>query len=101
MTGFPCVETWFLGFMQLLCHDSVLLLCRDNVMTEVSLSRPRWSQQEVRCWNRFGLRQGFYVATKCFYVAIEFGQDQEFLCRDKIFLCLDRVSQGEENSMLG
>ena len=24
-------------------------------------------------------------------MAIEFGQGQEFLCRDKVFLCLDRV----------
>ena len=26
----------------------------------------------------------------------EFSQDQEFLCRDKIFLCHDKVGQGEE-----
>ena len=44
------------------CRDSVLLLCRDNVVTEVSLSRPRRSRQEVRCCNRFGLGHGFYVA---------------------------------------
>ena len=41
--------------------------------------------------------RSFYVATKYFCVAIEFGQDQEFLCLDKIFLCRDRVSQGDEN----
>ena len=34
--------------------------------------------------------------TNCFYVAIRFGQDQEFLFRDKIFLCRNRVGQGEE-----
>ena len=34
--------------------------------------------------------------TECFYVATELGQDQEFLCRDKIILCCDRVGQGEE-----
>ena len=61
------------------------------------MSWPRWSRQEVECCNRFGLGQGFYVKTKCFYVAIEFGQDQEFLCCDKIFLCHDKISQGEEN----
>ena len=45
VTRVPCVTTWFSGFMQLLfrdivlpCRDSVLLLCRDNVVTEVSLS---------------------------------------------------------------
>ena len=37
-----------------------------------------------------------YVVTEDFCVAIEFGQDQEFLCHDKIFLCRDRVGQGEE-----
>ena len=36
------------------------------------------------CYNRFGLGKGFYLMT-------EFGQGQEFLCRDKVFLCLDRV----------
>ena len=50
-TGVPCVATWLLGFMQLLgrdivfpCRDSVLFLYHDNVVTEVSLSRPRWSR---------------------------------------------------------
>ena len=42
------------------------------------MSRPRWSRQEVRCCNRFGLGQGFYVA-------IEFGQGKEFLCRDRVW----------------
>ena len=58
-----CVVTWLSGLMQLLgrdivfpCRDSVLLLFRDNVTIEFSLSRPRWSQQEVRCCN-------LYVAT--------------------------------------
>ena len=52
--------------------------------------RPRRPRQEVRCCNRFVLRWGFYVV-------IEFGQDQEFLCHDKIFLRRNRVDQGEEN----
>ena len=26
----------------------------------------------------------------------EFGQDQEFSCRDKVFVCCDRVGQGGE-----
>ena len=46
-TGVPCVATWFSGFMQFPCHDivlpfhdNVLLLCHDNVVTEVSLLRP-------------------------------------------------------------
>ena len=30
----------------------VLVLCRDDVTTEVSLSRPRWPRQEVRCRDR-------------------------------------------------
>ena len=30
----------------------VLILCRDDVATEVFLSRPRWPRQEVRCRNR-------------------------------------------------
>ena len=41
--------------------------------------------------------RSFYVAKEYFCVAIEFGQDQEFLCRDKIFLGRDRVGQGDEN----
>ena len=56
--GVPCVATWLSSLMQLLgrnivfpCHDSVLLLCCDNVAIEVSLSRPRRSLQEVRCCN--------------------------------------------------
>ena len=32
-----------------------------------------------------------YVATECFCVVIEFGQGQEFLCRDRVFLCCYRV----------
>ena len=47
-TGVPCVATWLLGLRQLLgqdivfpCRDSVLLLCRDNVTTEATLSRKR------------------------------------------------------------
>ena len=35
--------------------------------------------------------------TRCFYAATEFGQDQEFSCSEKIFLCHDRDGQGEEN----
>ena len=42
--GVPCVATWLSRLRQLLgrnvvfpCRDSVLLLCHDNVMTEVSL----------------------------------------------------------------
>ena len=29
--------------------------------------------------------------TKCFYVATEFSQDQEFSCRDKVLVCTDKV----------
>ena len=54
--GFPCVATWFSGYRQLpgrdivfLCRDSALFLCRDDVAEEVSLSRSRRPQQEVRC----------------------------------------------------
>ena len=36
------------------------------------------------------------VGIKCFFAVTEFGQDQEFLCHDKIFLCYDRVGQSEE-----
>ena len=50
------MATWFSSYRQLLgpnivflCRDSVLLLCHDNVATEVSLSRPRRPLQEVRC----------------------------------------------------
>ena len=32
-----------------------------------------------------------YVAKECFYVAIEFGQSQEFLCNDRVFSCCDKV----------
>ena len=34
--------------------------------------------------------------TKFFYAPTELGQDQEFLCRDKIISCYDRVGQGEK-----
>ena len=69
MTGVPSVAILFLGFMQLLCrdivlpcHDNALLIYRDNVMTEVSLSRPRRSEQEVRCCNGFDLgRELFFM----------------------------------------
>ena len=51
-----CVATWFLGCRQLLgrdivfpCRDNALLLCRNDVMTKVSLSRSRWPRQEVKC----------------------------------------------------
>ena len=37
------------------------------------------------CCNRFGLGKGFYAATWHFYVAIEFGQGEEILCRDREF----------------
>ena len=63
-----------------------------NVAIEVSLSRPRWSRQEVRCCNRFGLGRGFYVTTECFYVVTEFDQGQGILCRDREFLCRTRIS---------
>ena len=33
---------------------------------------------------KFGFGQGFYIATKCFYAVIESGQDQEFLCHDRV-----------------
>ena len=39
----------------------------------------------------FGLGQGTYVATNCFYAMTKFGQAQEFLCRDKIFLSRDKI----------
>ena len=109
------------------CQDSPVLLCRDDVATEVSMSRLRRPRQEVRCrtlrvatclvlvgflccdrvflcrnrvWSRprilmsrqiiFVSQQSlvktksFHIVTKYFCVAIEFSQDQEFLCRDKI-----------------
>ena len=55
------------------CVVTVLFFfCRDIVATEVPLSLLRRSQQEVR-------------------VVMELGQGQEFLCRDRVFLCHDRV----------
>ena len=45
----------------------------------------------------FCASQGSYVMTKCFYATTKLGQEQEFLCRDKIFSCHDKVGQGEEN----
>ena len=32
-----------------------------------------------------------YVMTECFFVSTKFGQGQEFLCLDRVFLCRDRV----------
>ena len=97
-TRVPCVATWLSGLMQLLGRDiaffhvvtcSVLLLCRDNVAIEDSLSRPRWSRPEVRCCNLriaiglalardFMSRQslvkvkGFHVVIENFYIVKEF-----------------------------
>ena len=63
-----------------------LLLCRDNVVTEVFVSWPSpFMLQHV------GLGRDFSIATEYFCVTIEFGQGQEFLCRDRVFLCRDRV----------
>ena len=31
------------------CRDNALLLCRDDAVTEVSMSRPRRPRREVRC----------------------------------------------------
>ena len=33
----------------------------------------------------------FSITTEYFYVATEFDQGQEFLCRDRVLLCRDRV----------
>ena len=33
----------------------------------------------------------FLIAIEYFYVATEFDQGQEFLCRDRVLLCRDRV----------
>ena len=52
-------------------RDSVLFLCRDNVATEVSFSRPRRPRQEVRC--------------RTFHAATGFSQDVKFLCCDRVF----------------
>ena len=41
------------------------------------------SRQKVRCCNKFGLKQGFYVTTECFYVVIESGQGQGISCHDR------------------
>ena len=41
-----------------------------------------------------GLGKDFSVTIECFYVATKFGQGQEFLCRDKVFLCSNRVGLG-------
>ena len=60
------------------------------------MSRSRQSRQEVRYCNRFGLGQGFYVETKCFYVMTEFGQYQEISCHDKVFICRNKVGQSGE-----
>ena len=35
--------------------------------------------------------RSFYVATEYFCVATEFSQGKEFLCRNIVFLCHDRV----------
>ena len=74
------------------CRDNALILYRDNVVIEVSMSRSRWSLQEVRCYNGFGLGWGFFVATEYFYVARELGKGQGFLCllgEDQEDLCRD------------
>ena len=75
VTGVPCVATWFSGFMQPLGRDRVFLVAIETVTTRGQVLQPS-------CCNRFGLGKGFYVATKYFYVAIEFGQGQgDFLSR--------------------
>ena len=119
------------------CCDIALFLCRDDVAIEVSMSRSRRSRQEVRCCIfhvatslalarvsllrqslikvgsfysaiEFGLGQGFYVATKCFYevielvkaisfyVATEFGLGQGFYVATKCFYATTEFGQDQE-----
>ena len=53
------------------------------VATEMVMTRSHVLQ--LSCCNRFGLGQGFYVAT-------ELGQSQGISCCDREILCHDRVS---------
>ena len=83
-----------------LVATGVLVLCRDDVTTEVSLSRPRRSQREVRvatgAWlgqKISGRNRKLLCRDRVFYVVIEFGQDQRVSCRDRIFLGRNRVGQ--------
>ena len=53
--------------MSLFVVTGVLILCCDNVATEVFLSRPRWPRQEVRCREKsLALGKEFHVMTECF-----------------------------------
>ena len=88
------------------CRDIALFLCRDR-----GFPCHDRDDNDKRSGNATGLTLGrvfmlrhslvnaesFHVTTEYFCVAIGFGKDQEFLCRDKIFLCHDRVGQGKEN----
>ena len=61
-----------------------LCVAKCLVLVKISLSRHstfmlQQSLVKARIFyvaTEFGLGQGFYVAIKCFYAAIEFGQDQ-------------------------
>ena len=86
--------------MAFLVATGVLVLCRDDVTTEVSLSRPRRSQREVRVVIRAWLGQEIsgrnrklLCHDRVFYVVIEFSQDQRVSCRDRIILGRNRVGQ--------
>ena len=60
--GVPYVATWLASLMQFLGRDivfpcrDIVFPCRDNVLLPCqTMSRPRWSRQEISCFNRFGL----------------------------------------------
>ena len=58
---------------------------RSGVAIGLALCRDFMSQQSVFVSQHSLVKaRSFYVATEYFYVATEFGQDQEFLCRDRV-----------------
>ena len=88
------------------------VFCRDNVTTEVLLSRQRRPRQEVRVAIRSLVKaKRFRVTTEICCVTIVFQEimsRQGILCRDRVWprlkglvsqhniLCHDRVGQGQE-----
>ena len=88
--------TWFSSLRERNYHNMtffvvtrVLVLCRDSWQHRFSC-RDRDNHDKgsgvAACCDRFGLGRDFLFMKQKFYVATEFSQSQELLCRDSVLL---------------